>query len=49
VACHDYDQSLDIVFSESNEYPIEFQRKIEPNIIKVYDMSITFDKEDPSV
>jgi len=36
------------VFSESSEFPIEFQRTIEPNIIKVYDMNIKVNPDSPN-
>ena len=39
VACHDYDQNLDIVYSETDKFEVDFYRNIEPNIIDVHDMN----------
>ena len=49
IACYDYDQSLDVVYSEKNIFPVEFSRNIEPGILKVNDMNIQTDKHDPSI
>ena len=39
VACHDYDQFLDIIYSETDKCEVDFYRNIEPNIIDVHDMN----------
>ena len=47
VACHDYDQYLDVIYSEPTglkdaavSLDVKFHRNIEPNIMNVLDMDI---------
>ena len=40
VACHNYDQSLDILYSEEHNFKVEFDYKIEPGIVRVYDFLV---------
>ena len=44
VACHEYDQSLDILYSEDFNFKVEFDYKIEPQTIKVFDF-ITLEQD----
>ena len=40
VTCRDYDQTLDVINSSNPDFRLEFEYKIEPNIIKVLDFEI---------
>ena len=46
MAFHDYDQFLDIVYTESSQFEVEFNRNIEPDCMKILDMEITTEGSD---
>lgn len=47
MACHNYDQSLDILYSEEHNFKVEFDYKIEPGVVRVFDFQV--DKTDTDI
>jgi hypothetical protein len=43
VAYHDYDQSMDIIFTDQDKFEVEFPKQIQPGIMRIYDMALRID------
>ena len=46
VAHHDYDQHLSVLYSEESNFKVEFEYKIEPNIINIFDFQTLRQNDD---
>ena len=45
VACHEYDQEIEVFHSELPDLKICFEMKIEPGLLKIFDMELILKKE----
>ena len=46
VACHDYDESLEIQSTSEHNFKFNIPRSVEPGIIKIFDIDISEEKQD---